>query len=480
MLKRRAFLKRTGRFAAGLSLLAGARGVAGAEAGPAAKPNIVYILADDLGYAHLGCYGQKDIRTPHLDRMAAEGMRFTDHYAGSALCAPSRCVLMTGLHTGHCFVRNNKRLPVEGNVPIPAGSQTIPKLLKKAGYATACIGKWGLGYPGSEGDPTNQGFDHFFGYNCQRQAHTYYPPHLWRNREKVILKGNAGKAKKDYSHDLLTAEALSFLREHHKRPFFLYLPYTIPHAAFQVPEQGIYADRPWNETQKNIAAMISRMDRDIGTILALLKELGVEKRTLVVFASDNGSAGGDLHGKFKGSGPWRAQKGSLYEGGIRTPMIARWPGKIAPGAVSRHISAFQDMMPTFAELAGASVEKPTDGISMAPTLLGRGEQREHAYLYWELKAARAVRMGNWKAVKAKAALQLFDLRDDPSESTDVAAGHPDVVKRIRVILEQAHTDSPFATWRYKGPVASRASCTTSLKASASVPACSRHAGIRRL
>jgi len=451
MLNRREFLRCTGSLAAGASLLTAAGRLSGAAAGPAARPNIIYILADDLGYAHLGCYGQSDIRTPHLDRMAAEGMRFTDHYAGSALCAPSRCVLMTGLHTGHCFVRNNKPLPVEGNVPIPADSQTIPKVLKAAGYATACIGKWGLGYPGSEGDPTRQGFDHFFGYNCQRQAHTYYPPHLWRNREKVILEGNAGGGKKDYSHDLLTAEALAFLRAGHKRPFFLYLPYTIPHAAFQVPDQGIYADRPWTETQKNIAAMISRMDSDVGTILALLGELGVEKNTLVMFASDNGSAGGDLAGKFKGSGPLRAQKGSLYEGGIRTPLVARWPGAIAPGAVSRHVSSFQDMMPTFAELAGASLEKPTDGISMVPALLGRGEQREHAYLYWELGAARAVRMGTWKAVAGKGRLELFDLSADPSESTDVAAEHGDVVQRLRAILREAHTDSAFDTWTYTGP-----------------------------
>jgi len=452
MMTRRQFLKRTGSLAAATALLARGGAAAREGASPPAKPNIVYILADDLGYGHLGCYGQKDIQTPHLDRMAAEGMRFTDHYAGSALCAPSRCVLMTGLHTGHCFVRNNKPLPVEGNVPIPADSQTVAKVLKTAGYATACIGKWGLGYPGSEGDPTRQGFDHFFGYNCQRQAHTYYPPHLWRNREKVTLKGNAAGRKAEYSHDLLTAEALAFIRSSHKRPFFLYLPYTIPHAAFQVPDQGIYADKPWTQAQKNIAAMISRMDRDVGTLLALLKELGVEKNTLVIFASDNGSAGGDLHEKFKGSGPLRARKGSLQEGGIRVPMIARWPGRIAPGTVSRHISCFQDMMPTFAELAGAALEKPTDGISMAPTLLGRGEQKQHPYLYWELKNARAVRIGRFKAVRAKAGLQLFDLGNDLAESTDVAAKQPDVVKRIHAILEQAHTDSAFATWTYQGPL----------------------------
>jgi len=414
-------------------------------------PNIIYILADDLGYGHLGCYGQKEIQTPHLDRMAAEGMRFTDHYAGSALCAPSRCVLITGLHTGHCFIRNNKPLPVEGNVPIPADSQTIPKLLKGAGYATACIGKWGLGYPGSEGDPNRQGFDHFFGYNCQRQAHSYYPEHLWRNNEKVILKGNAGGKQKEYSHDLLTAEALSFIRKQRKGPFLLYLPYTIPHAKFQVPDLGGYAEKPWTKTQKAIAAMISRMDRDIGSVLGLVKDLGLERNTLVIFASDNGSAGGDLLGKFKGAGRFRGQKGTLYEGGLRAPLIARWPGKIAPGTSSDHVSSFQDMMPTFAELAGVAVPQPTDGISIAPTLLGRGRQRRHEYLYWELKNNRAVRMGHWKAVRSKKGLELFNLRDDVAEKNNVATQHPDLVERAQTIIEGAHRYSPFFDWKYKGP-----------------------------
>jgi arylsulfatase A-like enzyme len=418
---------------------------------PRLRPNIIYILADDLGYGHLGCYGQEQIKTPNLDGMAAEGMRFTDHYAGSALCAPARCVLMTGLHTGHCFVRNNKKLPVEGNVPIPADSQTIPKLLKKGGYATACIGKWGLGYPGSEGDPNNQGFDHFFGYNCQRQAHSYYPDHLWRNDKKVVLEGNLGSRNKDYSHDLLTAEALSFVRRNQDRPFFLYLPYTIPHAAFQVPDLGIYADAPWTEVQKSIAAMISRMDRDVGRILDLLKEFGVEQNTLVIFASDNGSARGDLLDKFNGSGPLRGHKSTMYEGGIRAPMIARWPGKIARGTVSGHVCAFQDMMPTFAELAGVPVPKATDGLSMVPTLLGQGGQKQHEYLYWELKDARAVRMGRWKAVRTRAGLELFDLRDDPSEKNNVAGHHPDIVKKVRAIIETAHRDSPFFNWKYEGP-----------------------------
>jgi len=416
------------------------------------RPNIVYILADDLGYGHLGCYGQKEIKTPAIDRMAREGMRFTDHYAGSALCAPSRCVLMTGLHTGHCFIRNNKPLPVEGNVPIPADSQTIPKLLRKAGYKSGAMGKWGLGYPGSEGDPIKQGFDHFFGYNCQRQAHSYYPPHLWRNDEKVMLEGNKQEPKTDYSHDLLTAEALNFIRENRDNPFFLYVPYTIPHSAFQVPELGRYAGMPWSPVKKAIAAMISRMDGDVGRILDLIKSLGLEENTLVIFASDNGCAGGALLNEFNGSGPLRGSKGTLYEGGIRAPMIARWPGKIAPGTTSSHICAFQDMMPTFAELAGVTVTGRTDGISILPTLLGKGRQRRHEYLYWELKDNRAVRMGNLKAVKTKAGLELFDLNADIGEKTNIAAQHPKLVERISKIIETSHEDSPFFTWEYDGPL----------------------------
>ena len=416
------------------------------------RPNIVYILADDLGYGHLGCYGQEEIKTPVIDRMAREGMRFTDHYAGSALCAPSRCVLITGLHTGHCFVRNNKALSVEGNVPIPADSQTIPKLLKKAGYKSAAIGKWGLGYPGSEGDPINQGFDHFFGYNCQRQAHTYYPPHLWRNDKKVFLEGNKQTPKTDYSHDLLTKEALGFIRENRDNPFFLYIPYTIPHAAFQVPDLGQYADLSWPAVKKAIAAMISRMDGDVGKILASLKSLGLQENTLVIFTSDNGSAGGALLNEFKGSGPLRASKGTLYEGGIRAPMIARWPGKIAPGTTSAHICAFQDMMPTFAELAGIPVPGQTDGISIVPTLLGKARQRQHEYLYWELKQNRAVRMGNFKAVQTNAGLQLFDLSKDLSEKTDIAAENPSIVAKMHAIIRDSHEDSPFFTWEYTGPL----------------------------
>ena len=450
-MKRREFLKNTGMLAAGLSLL-GNGAPAGGAASKALRPNIIYVMADDLGYGHLGCYGQKEIKTPNVDRMAVEGIRLTDHYAGSAVCAPSRSVLLEGLHSGHCYVRGNRPLPVEGNVPIPADSQTFGKVMQSAGYKTACIGKWGLGYPGSTGDPNKQGFDHWFGYNCQRQAHSYYPTHLWRNDKKVMLR-NSGGAKKDYSHDLMTLEALQFIRDSYKKPFLLYVPYTIPHAAFQVPELGIYADKPgWSKTKKAIAAMITRMDRDIGTMLKLVKELGIDDNTLVIFTSDNGSAGGGLHELFKGSGPLRGKKGSLYEGGIRAPFVARWPGKIAQGAVSAHRSAFWDMLPTFAELGGAKVTKETDGISMVPTLLGE-KQKDHEYLYWEFGKTLAVRMGKWKAlVSGKGKLSLYDLDKDIGETTDLSADHPELVKRIRKIMVDSHRDTPWSTWKYTGPL----------------------------
>jgi len=434
--------------AAGLSLF-GDGGAVGAES-KAPRPNIIYIMADDLGYGHLGCYGQKEIATPNIDRLAAEGIRLTDHYAGSAVCAPSRSVLLTGLHSGHCYVRGNRRLPVEGNVPIPADSQTFGKVMQSAGYVTACIGKWGLGYPGSSGDPTRQGFDHWFGYNCQRQAHSYYPTHLWRNDKKVMLR-NTGGSKKDYSHDLLTAEALKFIRDNRAKPFLLYLPYTIPHAAFQVPELGVYADKSgWSPTKKAIAAMITRMDRDVGAILKLIKDLGVDDKTLVIFTSDNGCAGGGLRKLFKGSGPLRGMKGSLYEGGIRTPFVARWPGRIAKGSVSAHRSAFWDMLATFAELGGARVTKETDGISMVPTLLGSGKQKEHEYLYWEFGKFRAVRMGKWKALSTGDKLSLYDLDKDIGETTDLAGDHPELVKRMKKIMETSHRDTPWTTWKYTG------------------------------
>ncbi len=451
-LNRRDFFKMTG----AVSLLAASNSLLAATNKPkkvnnrSSKPNVIYILADDLGYGDLGCYGQQLIKTPSIDRMASEGMKFTQHYAGSALCAPSRCCLITGKHTGHTFVRNNKPLPYEGNLPIPKDEVTIAEVMKKGGYVTACIGKWGLGYPGSEGDPNNQGFDHWFGYNCQRQAHNYYPTHLWRNADRVELSGNQNGGQKEYSHDLLTKEALEFIENNKDKPFFLYLPYTIPHTKFQVPELGEYADKDWEKNEKIQAAMISRMDGDVGKILGLLAKTGLDRDTLVIFTSDNGAhgAGGTLK-KFKASGDLRAKKGSLYEGGIRVPMVARWPENIKAGSATDHISAFWDILPTCCDIAGVNVPEGVDGLSLLPALLGEDQQQEtHDYLYWELGAQQALRKGNWKLIrrwnrknKKVIKTELYDLAGDISETENLADKHPDRVSEMLTVMNSARRNS---------------------------------------
>jgi arylsulfatase len=455
-----------------LILLAGLLLAAAAAAQPAASrpPNIVFILADDLGYGELGCYGQQKIRTPSLDRLAAGGMRFTQFYSGAPVCAPSRCTLMTGKHSGHAAIRDNSEVQPEGQRPIPDSAVTLAERLKGRGYATAAIGKWGLGFPGSEGDPNRQGFDLFYGYNCQRHAHNHYPTYLRRNGEKVPLEGNdGGRTGKQFSHDLMEAEALRFVREHRERPFFLYLPFTIPHLALQVPEdslaeyRGKWDDPPYEggngylphpHPRAAYAAMITRMDRSVGRVTDLLRELGLEKDTLVVFASDNGPTYNRLGGSdsvfFQSAGPFRGFKGDVYEGGIRVPFIASWPGRIKPGTVSEHVGAFWDVLPTLCEVSGAAVPADTDGISFLPTLLGKGDQREHLYLYWEFASytgQQAVRMGPWKAVRRNlrqgpSPIQLYNLAEDIAESNDVAAEHPEVVTRVRQILAESHTSSP--------------------------------------
>ena len=423
--------------------------LAGVTTAAERQPNIVYILADDLGYGDLGCYGQKQIKTPNIDRIAAEGIRFTDHYSGAPVCAPARCVLLTGLHTGHCPIRNNKALKHEGNVPIPRAYVTLGEVMKRAGYATGAFGKWGQGFPGSEGDPVKRGFDLFFGYNCQREAHNYYPGHLWRNTERVLLKGNQGEQKRQYSHDLIVEEALSFIRKHHDRPFFVYLPVTIPHTKFQVPDLGEYAGKDWQKNHKIQAAMISRMDRDVGRIMKLLQEIDQDQNTLLIFTSDNGPHGssGTLP-QFQAAGPLRGKKGTTYEGGIRVPFVARWPGHIAPGSTSDHLSGFQDMLPTFAELAGAQAPDELDGISMVPTLLGKGTQKQHKYLYWELGTKQGLRQGQWKVVRNHSRTQLgpielYDLATDVGETTDVADRHPEIATRLGRLLQQARRPSPL-------------------------------------
>ena len=414
------------------------------------KPNVIYILCDDLGYGELGYNGQEKIQTPELDKLCSEGLRFTDHYCGNAVSAASRCVLMTGLHPGHALVRANSPGFPDGQLPLREGTETIAKLMQRAGYKTACIGKWGLGAYSNSGNPNKQGFDHFFGYTDQVKAHEYYPPYLWRNGKKIAL--NQGGVQKDYSHDLFTAEAFDFVKKNAKNPFFLYLAYTIPHVKYQVPDLAQYADRDWPENMKIHAAMTSRMSKDVGRLVELLRELGLEENTLIIFSSDNGAHGqfGSLR-FFKTSGQLRDKKRSMFEGGVRTPTFAYWPGKVPAGKVTNHISSFWDVMPTLSELTGEPIKGETDGISFLPTLLGKDKkQKKHEYLYWEIYEGVprcAVRYKQWKGVvldmRKGMDVLLFDVNDDESERKDVAAEHPDVVKKIKKMMLEAHTPNPY-------------------------------------
>ncbi len=411
------------------------------------RPNIIYIMADDLGFADLGCYGQKAIRTPNIDRLAAGGRRFTQCYAGSTVCAPSRSALMTGLHTGHTRVRNNFGIVggvgPQRRVPLRDEDLTVAEVLKKAGYATGITGKWGLGEPGSSGLPNKQGFDEWFGYLNQRRAHSYYPDYIWKNQQKYLLEGNLDGKRGQYTHDLFTEFALEFIERHRAGPFFLYLAYTIPHGKHEVPSDAPYSQKDWPEKLKNYAAMVTRLDRDVGRIMALLKKLDVDRETIVFFTSDNGAAFVDP--AFNSTGNLRGQKGTLYEGGIRVPMIARWPGQIEPGSTSRQVWAFWDFLPTAAELAGTRPPENIDGISMLPALLGK-KQEGHEFLYWEISSGgyqQAVRHGRWKAVRNRwtQPLELYDLSADPGEKQNVAQQHPRVVARIEAYLETARTES---------------------------------------
>ena len=444
--------------AAGLLAPCGVRGRAATPA--AARPNIIFILADDLGYGDLGCYGQKKIKTPRLDRMAAEGVRFTQFYAGATVCAPSRCTLMTGLHNGHARVRGN------ADVPLAPGDVTVAELLHGAGYRTALVGKWGLGEAGTTGVPTKQGFDSFYGYLNQVHAHNYYPTFLWRNEEKVPLKNevnpaaNPAAAKEgagiatrrvEYTPDLFAAEALSFVEKNKTGPFFLYLALTVPHAngeasphGMEVPDQGEYAKEHWPEEEKNKAAMITRMDADVGRLLDLLATLSIDDNTVVFFASDNGPhrEGGVDPAFFNSSGPLRGIKRDLYEGGVRVPMIVRWPGHAKAGSASDHVGSFQDFLATAADLAVAPAPR-TDGLSFLPSVLGQpGEQRRHDYLYWEFyegKGSCAVRFGDWKAVHKPLACgktELYDLKADLGERHDLAAEHPDLVEKAEALMKE--------------------------------------------
>lgn len=442
-------------FALTAALLGLAGGAFAQTAAGGSRPNIVFILADDLGYGDLGAYGQRQIRTPRLDEMARGGMRFTQHYSGAPVCAPSRSVLMTGLHMGHTTIRGNfGRGPGGENVRIPLRAEdvTVAEIMKQAGYTTGVFGKWGLGEDGTAGVPNAQGFDRFFGYLNQAAAHSYYPDFLWRNRRKVPLAANRDGRRGQYSHDLIADSSIAFIEQNRHEPFFLYLAYTLPHALMEVPHDSVlasYLAQGFPEKEATYAAMVSRLDRDVGRVLDKLKELGLDRNTLVIFASDNGPHREDGYNPeyFDGNGPLRGIKRDLYEGGMRVPMIAYWPGRVRPGSQSDHISGFQDFLPTAAELAGVAAPR-TDGISYLPTLTGR-PQPEHEYLYWEFYEggpAQAVRLGRWKAVRKPGftgTIELYDLQTDLGERRDLASGHPDLVKRITSIMEREHVASPY-------------------------------------
>ena len=448
-----------------------------APRGRTEPPNIVFILADDLGYGDLGCYGQARIRTPHLDRMAAEGTRFTQVYAGATVCAPSRSVLMQGLHTGHCRVRGNAGRGNPMAQSLRPGDLTVARLLQEAGYRTGLFGKWGLGdNPGAEpGLPRRQGFDEFFGYLNQHHAHNYYPTFLWRNEELVALRNRMSREdyagsgvadeKVDYSADLIADEALGFIRRHRDRRFFLYLAATLPHAnnegvrtGMEVPELGSYADLDWPGQQRQHAAMISRLDEQVGRVLALLKELDLDRRTIVFFTSDNGPhrEGGNDPDFNDSNGPLRGIKRDLYEGGIRVPMIVRWPGRVPAGRVSDAVWWFPDFLPTAAALADTRAPAGLDGINIAPVLLGLEPRRVRPPLYWEFHEGgfkQAVRSGPWKGVRTAPdrPLEVYDLRSDPGETRDVAAEQPRVARRLAKLLGESREDSP--DWPVRRPAA---------------------------
>jgi len=427
------------------------------SANESVRPNIIYILADDLGYGDLGSYGQKLIRTPRLDQMAAEGMRFTQHYSGAPSCHPARCVLFTGLHTGHARIRGNSKMPLH------AEDRTISQMFKEAGYATGGIGKWALGHEKSVSAPWRVGMDEFFGYLDQTHAHTYYPDHLWRNDQRVDIPGNQNGQRTVYSHDLFAEETLDFIRRHRDGPFFFYGAFTIPHAEVTVPDDSLEEYRgkwpepksfpgsrtycPQDQPRAVRAAMITRFDRDVGRILDLLDELKIADNTLVIFTSDNGpaTAGGQDPVFFNSSGPLSGLKFSLWEGGIRVPFIARWPGRIKAGETADLVSDFADMFPTFAELSGAPAPNGLDGRSILPTLIGQKEnQVPRELFYWEAAPQQAVRLGDWKGYRVAQGtpLQVFNLADDIGEKRDLAAARPDMLEKLEALLVSSRVDSP--------------------------------------
>lgn len=469
---------------------------------PTTRPNIIYIYADDMGYAELGCYGQKKIKTPHLDKLASEGIRFTQHYTSTPVCAPARCQLLTGKHAGHSYIRGNYELggfpdSLEGGqMPLYPGAFTIGRMLQGVGYTTACIGKWGLGMANSSGSPNSQGFDYFYGYLDQKQAHNFYPTHLWENGKSVPLNNPiidvhkkltpetatdaafAYYRGKDYAIDKMAQKALAFVKENKNRPFFLYLPFTTPHVSLQAPQEAVneyvgqfddkpylgeksYASTPY--PRATYAAMITYMDKQVGALMQLLKDLKIDDNTIVMFSSDNGATfnGGVEAAYFRSVANLRGLKMDVYEGGIREPMIARWPKKIPANQVSDHVSVQYDVMATLADIAGYTKPIDTDGLSFLPTLLGqKTKQKQHAYLYWEYPekgGQLAIRMGNWKGVKTevrknpKGPWELYDLSKDESETTNVAAQHPELVREFDEIVEREHVPSHLKEWEFVSP-----------------------------
>lgn len=425
------------------------------------KPNIIFVLSDDLAQGDLGCYGQKLIRTPHLDRMAREGTRFTQAYCGTSVCAPSRASLMTGLHSGHCPVRGNWEIAKgEGQFPLPAGTVTVAQILQSAGYATACMGKWGMGMFNTTGSPLKKGFDHFFGYNCQRHAHSYFPTYLYRDDQQFALPGNNGtNVGHTYAQQLIQDDVLKWVRAQKDKPFFLFYAITLPHGRHEIDYIGEYQNQPWTPQQKAYAAQVTRLDRDVGQLLGLLKELGLDEKTLVMVAGDNGSsfAPNSEMGKLfeQANNGLRGFKRGLYEGALRQAALARWPGVVPAGRVSDEPWAFWDFLPTAAELAGAKIpaECQTDGLSLVSFLKGGAAPGRESF-YWEIhetaKPLQAVRFGNWKAVKngVNARTELFDLATDPGEKTNLTAGKPEVVAKAEALMKSSH--GPDENWPLDG------------------------------
>ncbi len=422
----------------------------------AERPNFVLIMADDLAVHDLGCYGQKLIRTPQIDRLASEGTRFTQVYAGASVCAPSRSVLMTGLHTGHTRVRGNHsrtggiigETGEQGRVPLRDEDLTIAEVLKQSGYATGIAGKWGLGEPGSTGIPNRQGFDNWLGYLNQDKAANYFPDALWKNQEQLKLPGNADGKQQQYSHDLFTEFALNFIQQHKSDPFFLYVAYTIPHVDHQVPDLGPYAAQTWPGKAREYAAMITRMDADVGRIATLVDKLGLADNTLILFCSDNGGPA-PFQDVFQSNGQLRGHKGQLYEGGLRIPTLARWPGHIPSGRVSSTPWYLADIFPTLVELSGSPIPAKLDGVSVLPTLQGKELPISDRFLYWEQtsnKFQQAVRWKTWKAIRTglRGPVELYDLAQDPTESKNIAKSQPQVVLAVEDFLKSARTDS--AEW----------------------------------